>query len=178
MDKQFHSTRYDLCNYFLSMLRFKLNHVKAGGGGGGAALVGAVCELHIDGLVQERRSSSALALELCLSCTNQSISNFSRHDAQLQTIGIANLSATYNFKGFLIIALILAAMTEKASCVDDDSCRCEVIRTNWYLWNEKSNFNPLITVVYFTIYFDKMWYRCCVEKQKVFCRYPTTEISG
>ena len=28
---------------------------------------------HIDGLVQEKRSSSALAMGLCLSCTNQSI---------------------------------------------------------------------------------------------------------
>ena len=30
---------------------------------------------HFDGLVQERRNSSALAMELCLSCTNPS--NFS-----------------------------------------------------------------------------------------------------
>ena len=29
--------------------------------------------LHIDGLVQERRNSSALAMELRLSCTNPSI---------------------------------------------------------------------------------------------------------
>ena len=29
--------------------------------------------LHIDGLVQERRNSSALAMELCLFCTNPSI---------------------------------------------------------------------------------------------------------
>ena len=29
---------------------------------------------HIDGLVQERRNSSALAMELRLSCTNPSIS--------------------------------------------------------------------------------------------------------
>ena len=29
---------------------------------------------NIDGLVQERRNSSALAMELCLSCTNPSIS--------------------------------------------------------------------------------------------------------
>ena len=29
--------------------------------------------IHIDGLVQERRNSSALAMELRLSCTNQSI---------------------------------------------------------------------------------------------------------
>ena len=29
--------------------------------------------LYIDGLVQERRNSSALAMELCLSCTNPSI---------------------------------------------------------------------------------------------------------
>ena len=28
---------------------------------------------YIDGLVQKRRNSSALAMELCLSCTNQSI---------------------------------------------------------------------------------------------------------
>ena len=28
---------------------------------------------NIDGLVQERRNSSALAMELCLSCTNPSI---------------------------------------------------------------------------------------------------------
>ena len=31
---------------------------------------------HIDGLVQERRNSSALAMELCLSCTNPSICKF------------------------------------------------------------------------------------------------------
>ena len=31
--------------------------------------------LHIDGLVQERRNSSALAMELGLSCTNLSILN-------------------------------------------------------------------------------------------------------
>ena len=30
---------------------------------------------HIDGLVQERRNSTANALELCLSCTNPSICN-------------------------------------------------------------------------------------------------------
>ena len=30
-------------------------------------------ENHIDGLVQERRNSSALAMELCLSCINPSI---------------------------------------------------------------------------------------------------------
>ena len=29
--------------------------------------------IHLDGLVQERRNSSALAVELCLSCTNPSI---------------------------------------------------------------------------------------------------------
>ena len=28
---------------------------------------------HLDGLVQERRNSSALAMELCLSCINPSI---------------------------------------------------------------------------------------------------------
>ena len=31
------------------------------------------CFPHIDVLVQERRNSSALAMELCLSCTNPSI---------------------------------------------------------------------------------------------------------
>ena len=31
---------------------------------------------HINGLVQERRNSSALAMELCLSCTKPSMSNF------------------------------------------------------------------------------------------------------
>ena len=30
-------------------------------------------DVHIDGLVQERHNSSALAMELCLSCTNPSI---------------------------------------------------------------------------------------------------------
>ena len=32
---------------------------------------------HIDGLVQERHNSSALAMELCLSCINPSISSLS-----------------------------------------------------------------------------------------------------
>ena len=31
---------------------------------------GPADEQHMDGLVQERRNSSALAMELCLSCTN------------------------------------------------------------------------------------------------------------
>ena len=35
---------------------------------------------HIDGLVQERRNSSALAMELRLSCTNPLISRFTVHD--------------------------------------------------------------------------------------------------
>ena len=33
------------------------------------------CTNHIDGLVQERHNSIALAMELCLSCTNPSICN-------------------------------------------------------------------------------------------------------
>ena len=34
---------------------------------------------YIDGLVQERRNSSALAMELCLSCTNPSIWDYVHH---------------------------------------------------------------------------------------------------
>ena len=34
----------------------------------------SISHKHIDGLVQERRNSSALAMELCLSCTNPLIS--------------------------------------------------------------------------------------------------------
>ena len=34
---------------------------------------------HIDGLVQERRNSSGLAMELCLSCTNPSINTLELH---------------------------------------------------------------------------------------------------
>ena len=33
----------------------------------------------IDGLVQERRNSSALAMELCLSCTNPPINGSSKN---------------------------------------------------------------------------------------------------
>ena len=36
-------------------------------------LIAAPIKLHIDGLVQERRNSSTLAMELRISCTNPSI---------------------------------------------------------------------------------------------------------
>ena len=39
----------------------------------------AVFQAHIDGLVQERRNSSALAMELRLSCTNPSICRTELH---------------------------------------------------------------------------------------------------
>ena len=49
-------------------------------------------QLHIDWLVQERRNSSALAMELRLSCTNPSISihvhfliNFEKKNAYLKS---------------------------------------------------------------------------------------------
>ena len=41
---------------------------------------------HIDGLMQERRNSTANALKLCLSCTNRSI-----NASQLSTTGVAIL---------------------------------------------------------------------------------------
>ena len=36
----------------------------------GMSFVGILRRLHIDGLVQERRNSNVLSMELCLSCTN------------------------------------------------------------------------------------------------------------
>ena len=39
-------------------------------------LAGTSVVSHVDGLVQERHNSSALAIELCLSYTNSSMSTF------------------------------------------------------------------------------------------------------
>ena len=49
---------------------------------------------HIDGLVQERRNSSALAMELCLSYINQSI-----YDSQILTFQLMHWS-------YIFLALI------------------------------------------------------------------------
>ena len=41
---------------------------------------------HINGLVQERHNSSALAMELCLSCTNQSICTYVSNQDCIKTL--------------------------------------------------------------------------------------------
>ena len=63
---------YNGCNY-LSMLGLKLNHVSKRGSWSMFYLSNCVAIFNIDGLVQERRNSRALAMELRLSCTNPSI---------------------------------------------------------------------------------------------------------
>ena len=48
---------------------------------------------NLDGLVQERRNSSALAMELCLSCTNPSI-----WDRFLFTLAVNFMNMCHNSK--------------------------------------------------------------------------------
>ena len=61
-------------------------------------LTNHIREMHnIDGLVQERRNSSALAMELCFFCTNPSIHPLIDNDSHLKTIGCAMTSSVEIF---------------------------------------------------------------------------------
>ena len=55
---------------------------------------------HTEGLVQEKRSSSALAMGLCLSCTNQSIYELSANNQMTEQNGHYLVNDT--FKGIVV----------------------------------------------------------------------------
>ena len=55
-----------------------------------------VADMYIDGLVQERRNSSALAMELRLSCTNPSICNWLTKITSMKMNAKSDTALTYN----------------------------------------------------------------------------------
>ena len=60
-------------------------------------------KVHLDGLVQERRNSNALALELRLSCTKPSIFASSKTSYANKTRSLCRIWCQFSSKSFLVL---------------------------------------------------------------------------